>query len=637
MQAGNITVGAPVSWTTANSLTLSAAGSIAINAAIAGTNAGSSLSLASAGTITQAATAVITVGTLSGSSVGGASLTAANAFDSLAGFTNTGVGDVSITDAKASGLTVTSAVDAGAGNTLTLTTTNGGPMTLSANLSAAGGAVDLISARALSQTSGIITTGTLSGSSQGGASLTDANLFDTLAGFVNTGSGNLSITDAQATGLTVSAVVDAGNNNPLTLTTTNGGSLTLAANLSATGGPGTVDLVSAGAVSQTSGSINTSTLTGSSAGGASFGGSANTIQNFGPFSDTANGNVTLADSMNLSVAGAVSLGTGTLTLTSTGHIVGDTATITAGTLTGSSSGGASFNNTSNAIGTLGPFSDTSNGNLTVANGQALDVTGAVNIGNGTLTLASTGAIAGDTATITAGTLTGSSSGGASFNNSSNTVSNFQNFTNATSGDVALADGGALTVKSISNTVGSITLSSTGALTQSGGGGGALDAGVDMILSTGATLNLGGAPAVGRDYIVTAASFAGSKTLDPTFSLGRDFTVNSLGDFTLTTDLTATRNLTVTSTASLDATGANLVATAGTLNLQGAAGLTVGATTATSGATSFSTTASGDITLQGAVNAAGQTLTLTSAVGISQTASGIITAARVSGSSVGARP
>ena len=162
---------------------------------------------------------------------------------------------------------MTSAVDAGSGNTLTLTTTNGGPLSLTTDLTASGGTVDLVSAGALTQTAGVVTAGTLTGSSTGGASLTDANLFDTLAGFTNTGPGAVSINDAQISGLTVTSVLNAGTGNTLTLTTS-GGPLTLAANLSAAGG--TVDLVSAGALTQTAGVITAATLTGSSAGGASL-------------------------------------------------------------------------------------------------------------------------------------------------------------------------------------------------------------------------------------------------------------------------------------------------------------------------------------------------------------------------------
>ena len=223
-QAGNITVAAPVTWTTDNSLTLNAAGSIAINNTITGSNAGSSLILTSAGAITQAAGGAITVGTLSGSSVGGASLTAANLFDTLDGFTNTGVGAVSITDAQATGLTVNAAVDAGSGNTLTLMTTSGGSLTLSASVSAAAGTVDLISAGALSQTAGIITTRTLTGSTGGDTTLTGANVVATLSAFSS--SGALSFSDKAD--LTTAGVVQAGG-GALTLVTTGSHNLTIGA------------------------------------------------------------------------------------------------------------------------------------------------------------------------------------------------------------------------------------------------------------------------------------------------------------------------------------------------------------------------------------------------------------------------
>ena len=153
-------------------------------------------------------------------------------------------------DAKASGLTVTSAVDAGSGNTLTLTTTNGGPLTLSANLVAVGGRSAGLDRRdhpdqrdhQQRRADRIVEVG--------GASLTRANLFDDIQGFANTGTGNVSITDAQPGGLGVLADIDAGANNTLTLTTTVG-AINLSANLTAASG--TVDLVSAGALSQTCG------------------------------------------------------------------------------------------------------------------------------------------------------------------------------------------------------------------------------------------------------------------------------------------------------------------------------------------------------------------------------------------------
>ena len=376
--------------TTGNPLTISAAAIDLSANHSALTATGSTVTLTStAGTINEGGKGVITAATVTGSSTGGATLTGANLFDSLGGFTNTGVGNVSITDDKASGLTVAATVDAGAGNTLTLTTTSGGPLTLSAGLSANGGAVDLVSAGALAQTAGVITTGTLTGSSIGGATLTGANLFAILSGFANTGTGNVSIADAEGTGLTVVGSVNAGPGNSLALAN------------------------SAGALSQTAGTLTT--------------------------------------------------------------------------------------------------------------------------------------------------------------------------------------------------------------------------GRDLTLSALTALALSATPLLPRDYTVTAATF-GSHTL--TALPGRDFTINSLASFALTAPLTAPRNLTVTSTGALDTSAVTLTATGGTLTLQGATGLTVGATTATSGATSFVTTTSGNISLQGAVDAAGQTLTLTSLGTISQGVAGIITASTVTGSSVG---
>ncbi|HEX4180281.1 MAG TPA: filamentous hemagglutinin N-terminal domain-containing protein, partial [Caulobacteraceae bacterium] len=153
-------------------------------------------------------------------------------------------------------------------------------------------------------------------------------------------------------------------------------------------------------------------------------------------------------------------------------------------------------------------------------------------------------------------------------------------------------------------------------------------GADVTLSSSGQIDLTNPAGVAQDYSVTAMSFADS-TLSPSFTPGRDFTVDALGALTLGASLTAPRNLSVTAAGALDTSGATQTATTGALTLQGGAGLTVGATTATGGATSFTTT-SGDITLTGAVDAAGQTATLTSAGAIAQSG-GIITASALTGS------
>jgi filamentous hemagglutinin family protein len=201
------------------------------------TDSAHAVSLVSAGPIVQAS-GIITTSTVSGSSVGGTSLTGANLFSNLGPLTNLDASDVTILDALPSGLTVTGALDAGAGNSLNLITT-AGPLTLAADVSAAGGAVTLVSFGAIGQTAGVITTGTLTGTSVGGARLTDANQIATLAGFTNADSGPISLTDAQSLAITgvvdnVPVVLTAGVGRDIAIDVTSG-NLTAAAPIAAVG------------------------------------------------------------------------------------------------------------------------------------------------------------------------------------------------------------------------------------------------------------------------------------------------------------------------------------------------------------------------------------------------------------------
>ena len=668
------------------------------------------------------------------------------------------------------------AVDAGSGNTLALTTTNAGPLTLSANVSAAGGAVDLVSAGFLNQAAGVITTASLSGSSVGGASLADANLFDSLAGITNTGVGNASITDAKASGLTVTSLVDAGAGNTLTLTTANGGPLTLSASVSAAGGA--VDLVSAGAIDQTAGLITAGTLTGTAVGAATVGG-PNLIGSLGPFSTTGPGaGFALSNNQTLTVTGTVAAGIGggsaegNLSITTlTGDIILGSGG-TGGQLTATAFGGAGGVITLNAAGaitqtagaltagedlslTAGTIVDlivapiivrdytisapsvssfaltplfSPGRNFTIDTSGVLDLTQNITV-NGTLTLNTTGSIDQIAGVITAVSFKGSSVGGASLTDA-NQFDTLAGFTNAGAGAVSITDakptgmmvtglvdaglgntltlttanGGPLTLSAnVSAAGGTVDLVSAGVLTQTGGGittatltgssvGGAslaganlfdilagftnsgvgevsitdaqasgmnvtgfvdpgfgnnltlansagdliestgfLNASQDLTLSAAGSLVLSNAPFVPRDYTVTAASFGGL-TLDTL--PGRDFTVNGLGDLILTTGLAASRNLAVTSTGVLDTSGASLTALSGSMTLQGATGLTVGSTGALSGPTNLITAASGNVVVLGTVDAGGNTVTLTSRGTITEGPNASINAGAVTGSSVG---
>jgi filamentous hemagglutinin family protein len=203
--ASGLTIGGDVSAGGGDiAITSTAPGATLTLAANLTTDPTHAVTLISAGPIVQSAGAIKT-STVSGSSVGGAALTGANLFSNLGPFANLDASEVTIVDSLPSGLTVTGAVDAGAGNALSLITT-AGPLTLAADVSAAGGMITLASAGAISQTAGIITTGALTGSSSGGARLTDANQFATLTGFTNADSGAISLTDAQS--LTISGALD---------------------------------------------------------------------------------------------------------------------------------------------------------------------------------------------------------------------------------------------------------------------------------------------------------------------------------------------------------------------------------------------------------------------------------------------
>ena len=141
-----------------------------------------------------------------------------------------------------------------------LTFLSAGALILNAGLDVPGGAVNLNAGAAITQTGGVITTSRLTGSSTGGASLVDDNLFDLLSGFTNIGPGAVSITDARAGGLIVVGLVDQGVGDALTLTAS-GGPLTLDGPLVAQGGSinlsaagslainSTITIVGAGAVS----------------------------------------------------------------------------------------------------------------------------------------------------------------------------------------------------------------------------------------------------------------------------------------------------------------------------------------------------------------------------------------------------
>src|SRR5262249_44230828 len=129
----------------------------------------------------------------------------------------------------------------------------------------------------------------------------------------------------------------------------------------------------------------------SSVGNALFGQPGNQVTNLGAFS-TGNGNFTLADGRALNITGLVNAGMGGVMLNASGTITEQSGgTISGGALTGSSIGNALFGQPGNLVTNLGAFS-TDNGDFMLADGRALNITGLVNAGMGSVMLNASGTI-----------------------------------------------------------------------------------------------------------------------------------------------------------------------------------------------------------------------------------------------------
>jgi hypothetical protein len=573
-------------------------GDLAINGAVKGT----STTLASAGAITEGAGGAITAGTLTGSSVGSTTLNGANRIGTLDSFS---AANFALTNAQA--LVVTGPVDGGASTALTTTIGD-----LAINGAVNGTTTTLTSAGAITEgAAGSITANLLTGHSVGNTTLDGDNHINILGSF----SADFSLTNGQT--LTVAGPLDGG---PVVALTTTAGDLIINGAISGT----TTTLTSAGAITEgADGVITADTLTGSSAGSTSLLG-ANEVAALGAF--TTGGDFVFNTTRTLTVNDAPSAngGAGNLTLTTTGassdlilasSLAGNTVTlgsgrnisqtagaITATTLTGSSVGSTTLTG-ANRIGTLGNFSAVG---FNLANAQALAVTGPLDGGTSTTLkttagdLAINGAVKGTTTTltsagaitegaggaITAGTLTGSSVGSTTLNGA-NQIGTLGSFTAA---NLALTNAQALAVTGPVDGGASTALKTTaGDLTING-----------AVKGTTTTLTSAGAITDGAGGAITAGTLTGSSA--GATALNGANHVGSLGSFTA---------------AGFAFSNAQALAVTGPVN---------------GGASTTLTTTAGDLAIDGAVS--GTSMMLNSAGKITEGASGVITAATLSGNAAG---
>ncbi|MGN6705138.1 MAG: beta strand repeat-containing protein, partial [Rhodanobacter sp.] len=579
-------------------------GDLAINGAVNGTTT----TLTSAGAITEGAGGSITAASLTGSSTGSTTLTSANHVGTLGSFTAAGF---ALTNAQT--LAVSGVLDGGASMLLKTTAGN-----LAINGAVKGTTATLVSAGTIMEgAGGLITAGTLNGSSAGSTILLRANRVGALGTF-STG-GDFALNNAQS--LTVNNAPSAnGGAGNLTLTTTGASSdLTLASNLTGN----TVTLGAGRNINQTGGGITATTLTGNSIGSTTLNG-ANHIGALGSFTAA---NFALTNAQALSVNGPVDGGANTSLTTTAGDLAinglvkGTTTTlisagaitegtggsITANLLTGHSVGNTTLDG-NNHINMLGSFS----ADFSLTNGQTLTVEGPLDGGplvaltttagdliiNGavtgtTTTLTSAGAISeGANGIITADTLSGSSAGSTSLLGA-NRVATLGAFTSG--GDFAFNTIQTLTVNdapSANGGAGDLTLMASGANS-------------DLILAstlTGNTVTLG----AGRNIDQTAGAIHANTLTGSSVgstALGGANHIGTLGNFTA---------------ANFGLTNAQALAVTGSVD--------------GSASTSLRTT-SGDLAINGSVK--GATTTLASAGAITEGAGGSITAGTLSGSSVSA--
>ncbi|MGN6227657.1 MAG: beta strand repeat-containing protein, partial [Dyella sp.] len=577
--AGDITQSGALSVTGTSSLD---AGSGAITLTHAGNDFGGAVTATGQG-VSLEDIGDLTIASLNSGTNATVSLTAGGALTLPASTIATGTADLTLA-ANGGSLLVPGALS---GANVTLIGRDG--ISLGNNLSSAGTVTLTSSNGAISQSGGVITAGTLTGSSHGNTTLNQANLVGQLGNFT---AANFSLVNAQA--LAVTGVLSTvGGSGAISLTTTSGaldvqqalsggaitldsaGSLALATNITGS----TVTLTSDGNISQSGGMIQAGTLTGSAAGSATLS-KANKIGTLGNFSAT-NG-VALSNAQALTVSGTVDGGSSTQ------------LTTTAGTLT--------------AGGTI-------KGDAIALAGQGgLAINGTVNAGAGDIALTSAGGAIteGSAGALIGGGLSGTSAGAMSLGGA-NQIVTLGNIT--TGGDFSFRDTRTLTVNSplaINGGNGNLSLTTTGSTS-------------DLILATdltGRTVAL----AAGRD-ITQAGSAIHAATL--TGSAGRDahFTganrIGALGDFTASSlEFDNAQALNVTGSVSTGSGALSLATTSGKLTLAGHV---------SGGATTLD--AAGDMALNGALSAS--SLALQSGGAIAEGSGGVITGNSLTGSATGA--
>lgn len=395
----------------------------------------------------------------------------------------------------------------------------GAALTLTNPLKAAGGTISLIVGSLRQTQDGVITAGTLTGSTTGRTDLTGAsNAIANLGGF--TTGGDFALNNG-GVALQVTGPLNAGAN----AVTLNAGSLQQSA----------------------AGAITAGTLSGSTLGGADLGGATNAVGALGGFS--SGGNFSLNDGQTaLTLNGPLNAGASTVNLQAGSLQQAAPGIVTAGRLLLNVTGRTDLTTAANAVRTLGAVSTNSDFGLNDG-GAALTLTGPVNVGGNTLTLQAGSLAQLDTATITAGRLQGGTTGATSLGAVANTVGVLGPFISG--GDFALNNGSnALLLAGPLNAGSNQVTLTTGLLQQVTTRNPATGEVTSGSITAGAlTGSANGAAELGN--AVNAVQALGAFTARGSFTLNNDGTA-----LTLTGRLNAAGNQVIISAASLGQTSAS---------------------------------------------------------------------------------
>ncbi|MBV9734483.1 MAG: filamentous hemagglutinin N-terminal domain-containing protein [Acidisphaera sp.] len=643
----------------ANTLQIGSAstGSITITGSLDLTGA-NTLDLVSGSTIAETGVGAIAAPVLDGSAAA-ATLGGGNAVGTLGGFTIasgfslndtvplavngpvvSSAGGVSLSD-PGQPITVAGLVSA---PTVTLSATGVGGAILQTGGTLAASGVLVLDGGSIAQTGGSIVAPLLEGSASGNVALTGtANAIATLGSFSDTGTFGLndavglavvgpvsaaSVGLVAAGTLAISGIIDAPSQTSLSGTVISETSTAGVATGLLTGSATSAALTGANDVGTLGGFTSSGGFTLDSAFGLVVRGpvadlTAIAIDEAGPL--TLAGTigapvVSLAATNTGSLPGTISqtagaVTAGQLTLAAAGGIGQSGGSIVAGTLTGDSGTTASLTQTSNAIADLASFH--SGGDLSIADGTALAITGPV--GAGALGLTIAGALTEPSGSIAAVTLTGSAAS-AALGLIANSIGNLGSFT--TTGDFALTDGTPLTVAGMV-TVGTghtLTIADDAPSFAAGG----------SLVASGGTVAL--APATAGDALILGGGSgfgSGSRVTANTLQIGSA----STGSISITgaLDLTGANTLDLVSGAAIAETGAGAIAAPVLTGQASAATLTGGNAIGALG--SFATTAGFSLTNAQSLTVSGPVSDANSGVRLELTGGSLTLAGSVAGPSV----